>query len=602
LNATTNSFEPKAAQRLALTFYVAWFSVFILLFYSYFINSRLGGDYAYFLPKLLDEYIHARTNGWLEPQWFTPSFCGGFVGLANPQSTYWSFPHILTTALNPRWSVFTTMLTFAMLGGLGLYLFLRLRYSVWPSLVCSLLFASNGYHVSRMLEGHLVHHGFMLVPLVAWLIVANLTGRRTWTYWHRTAWIALALAYLLVSGAAPILPQWGFTLLLCLAFAQAIGLMGLRASLSNLITGTMLGALIVSPLLLAKLSFMSLNPRSWSPLPQFESVFDSLIHGTAIILSPLRDTARLWRDVINPEALLEWHEFEYGLTAFPLLILFAYLVMRFFDRNHPRPTSTHDGRSGTILFTLLALLPFVVNGWLGEGFVRGLRALPILGSTSSLFRWYVIPMTAVALICAPLLERLCTSRHAWTGPAIASAALLAIALHYGYLIKPEIDSRSVVYDSAVIETAYDHQRRAPGHRIDRITASGDVQRNDTFVDGASQFLCYEAALGYHLQGLRGRLAQGPIELEVDGRLNMFDPACYVYPHENGCASGARFATERRDAMLNFASYRPLPFVKPRLHASLTVLAQLAMLVTAGLLFQPLLWRLAGCGRLRTRRR
>jgi len=171
--------------------------------------------------------------------------------------------------------------------------------------------------------------------------------------------------------------------------------------------------------------------------------------------------------------------------------------------------------------------------------------------------------------------------------------LLLIAAHYGFLIKPEIDSRRAVYLDHAITNAYAQKRDDPRHRIEGIAATTGVQRNDAFLDGTSQQLCYEAALGYRLQGMKGGLVAGSIDTVTDGRLNMIDPSCYVYPHENSCAPGMRFDPQRRQAMLDFARYRPLPYAVPRLHQSLAHLSRLALLVTLLLLLQPLLVRLGG---------
>jgi hypothetical protein len=485
------------------------------------------------------------------------------------------------------------MLLFATLGGLGCYLFLRLQYCHWTALVCGLLFANNGYHVARMLEGHFGHHGFMLVPLIAWLIARNHASIKTWFYWRQTAWVALGLAYLILCGAAPILPQIALTLLLFLTFARAVGIIRLRQTLVTLLVASIVSMLLLGPILLATLSFMHWNPRTWAPLPQFASIADSFWYGTNLILSPLRDTPALWENVINPEALLEWHEFEYGLTAFPLLVMLAFAYHRYrFHSTSPDPGQRFDGLA-TSLFITLTILPFLANGWLGETFVEFVRGLPLLGSTSNLFRWYVVPMCAVLLITASLLEQLLAHRGTKTGVVVSSTLLAIITAHYAYIIKPAIDSRSIRYENSAIESAYLEIREAPNHKITQIGASYGVQRNDTFIHGVSQLLCYEAALGYRLQGMRANLAIGPIE-SIDGnRYNMADPSCYVYPHENACTPGERFTTERRKAMLEFAQYSPLSHSVSRLHESLSLLSRLTLGVMVLLLIQPLLARCKG---------
>jgi hypothetical protein len=466
------------------------------LFSPYFDSGYMGNDYLYFLPMLLDEYIYARVNGWLSPQWFTPSFCGGFVGLANPQSMYWSAPHLLTALFSPAQSVFITMLAFAALGGLGVYLFLSLRYSTQTSFVCALLFATNGYHLARMLEGHLGHHGFMLAPLIAWIIARKAPDLRSWSYWRHLVCTALLVAYLILSGASPILPQLALVILLFLAFAHAVHVIPLNKSLQTSVYSALFAALLVGPVLYSKISFMITNPRTWSPLPQFDSLYSSIVFGFAIIVAPIRDTGLLWQNIINPEVLLGWHEFEYGLTSLPLLIIFIYFI-HVWTRTSSSVRSDRQSlqATGLALFIAISTLPFLVNAWLSESFVELVRRLPILGSTSSLFRWHVISMCSLLLITAPLLEQITGRYRSLKRPIATYAVISVIALHYGFFIRAEIDSRPFGYNNMSIEAAYSKIRDEPSHSIARISWDASMQRNDAFIDGASQLQCYEAAFG-----------------------------------------------------------------------------------------------------------
>jgi hypothetical protein len=48
----------------------------------------------------------------------------------------------------------------------------------------------------------------------------------------------------------------------------------------------------------------------------------------------------------------------------------------------------------------------------------------------------------------------------------------------------------------------------------------------------------------------------------NGRLNLKNPACYVYPTANGCAPGDHFTVQQRPAAEAFITYRPFPFRLP----------------------------------------
>ena len=277
---------------------IGWLALYSFIFISFFIDRELGGDYVYFLPKLLDEYIFSRNNGWLSPQWFTPSFCGGFVGLANPQSTYWSVPHFLTFFFDPVIAAYMTMVIFASVGGVGFYMFARRLHAGWPAVIAALLFASNGYHVARMLEGHLGHHGFMLVPLASWLLVRSQSSAVLRGTWLEVILTACILGYIVLAAGGPIMPQVLVGTALFLGYTAMMDHVPLQKSLGRFFVAGAIAILILGPILLATASFMVNNARTWLPLPLFESLGASFLHGLEIILSPFRDTDRLHESLV----------------------------------------------------------------------------------------------------------------------------------------------------------------------------------------------------------------------------------------------------------------------------------------------------------------
>jgi len=143
---------------ILLTAGIALFLSYLLLFIRFFPNrfGLMGHDYSLVFPGLLDNFIWFSKNGLLEVPWFTPSFCGGFLNFAHPQSQTYSLPGILILFFDPLSTIIMTFLLFAILGFLGSYLMLRSGFhlSKQSALFGSGLFLFNGFYSHRMLVGH----------------------------------------------------------------------------------------------------------------------------------------------------------------------------------------------------------------------------------------------------------------------------------------------------------------------------------------------------------------------------------------------------------------------------------------------------------------
>ena len=75
--------------------------------------------------------------------------------------------------------------------------------------------------------------------------------------------------------------------------------------------------------------------------------------------------------------------------------------------------------------------------------------------------------------------------------------------------------------------------------------------------------------------MSGNLARGNV-------LNIKNPACYVFPAENGCAPGDHFPLAARAEAEKFLNYQPFDFVQP-LYQSVATMISLASLAAAPLL-------------------
>jgi len=102
-----------------------------------------------------------------------------------------------------------------------------------------------------------------------------------------------------------------------------------------------------------------------------------------------------------------------------------------------------------------------------------------------------------------------------------------------------------------------YDRIAP---VDTDEGIAGLSGNDVMLAGISQAQCYNATLSYLLGNLPpAQLRMADVLAERDGLLNIRNPACFIFPVENGCQPGDQF---RADQLAEaFDSSQPFPFHK-----------------------------------------
>src|SRR5215471_11135267 len=95
---------------------------------------KVGHDYGFFIPRMLDTYLHQKGNG-LAIQWYTANFGAGTPAYPNPQYLQYSLPQFSMLLINPWWALLLSLVTYSAIGFAGLYLFLREELG-WISLAC----------------------------------------------------------------------------------------------------------------------------------------------------------------------------------------------------------------------------------------------------------------------------------------------------------------------------------------------------------------------------------------------------------------------------------------------------------------------------------
>lgn len=562
--------------------------------------SGIGHDYSYIFPMLLDNYRWFLNNGWSVP-WFTPGFCGGVPVFPDPQSMFYSLPQLLALFTDPLTAVYLNMLVFCGAGLFGMYLLLRhvFRCSDATALLGAGLFAFNGFFAYRMLVGHLPFHGVMLAP---WLALALLWSPESSRYAGPARLIAgvlggAVLAYWVNAGMATMVPP---TLIAIAGIVAIHGIAG--GSWRGFGYRCLLVGIVGLGLSLSKISavfaFMDAVPRTGYLLPGMDSVWQAVrLAATSLFLSPSDIAQGAQPHMANVQWFMDRHELEYGVTIVPVII--ALLVLAFWCwrvlRGATKLTMLAPARLGwMLLLGVVLMVPIAVNTYTPD-WNAFLKQLPFISSASNLFRWFYIYVPLVAVATAILLERAPLSQQVRTGLAL-SALAAALALH---IATDQQYYKNQPYQPTPIVTAYNEMLAS--HKVKPISGIAvhrDQQgkilmtgfRNDMVAEGLSQLACYNPVFGYRLENFPVKtLHPGPLSDVSDGRFNVKDPACYVFPAENACAPGDHFTVSRLEDAKRFTRYVPYYFVRSQRQVWADRVTGIAVYVAPLLLLAGIVW-------------
>lgn len=536
-----------------------------------------GSDYGYFMPQLLAGFYWYQNNGAFSVPWFTPAFCAGIPFYPNIQGMYFSLPQFLTFAAGPVLALQASFLAFAAAGFAGFHILLRKAFGAdrWVALAGGVLFLFNGFYVYRFLIGHLTFHAFMLAPLVAVCALAGARpggGRRVLDAWVLAA--GLMIAYMVQSGMVHALPP---TLIgiaaIMLVHAMLFGPRWEPFARLGLACGLALS--LGAAKLASAFAYLNQFPRDMLPLIGFDSIgavvviaLRSLFIAPAWDLGGITVRNNLWYGDLSIR--LADHEFEYGVTFIPALLIalgLFYLLTRAGSRRERRPPTPLRIALPLAIGALL-VLPIPLN-WAQPAWTEWLESLPYFGNSMTMIRWFSMYVLFTVLIAALVVDRIPIKAAHRT-----FASLLIVAIVIGFNAKTDRDyyRGRADYKVATVDAAYAAAAGAGGalavERLEWPYISNEGRmtrrdRNDSLTRGASQAECYEPIFGHRLEKFPyGAMREGPMLEARDGRLNVKNPACFVYPEANNCRPGDHFTVDQIGAARDFLAYRGFPFAVP----------------------------------------
>lgn len=547
----------------AATFFILFLYAIHILAFLPDGRGALGHDWQYVLPSFLDGYYSAITEGYFHIPWFTPAFCGGVPKFPNPQDQYFTLPQILMFFLAPVNAVRITVLCFGAAGFAGMYLLLRsvFRCGAAAALLGATVFLFNGFYSVGMIMGHFNKHGFMLLPLCALLLLkaGSQNGVRAAA---AVSAVAVCFAYMVYAGAFMLL------LIMCAAIA-GIGLLavlrGADFRFSRFAAFASASAALALPLSAAKLAavsaFMHSFPRDFYSLPGIPRLADMPVF---LLTALFGDSAPLAESSIfvSEKWVFAFHEFNFGITWVPAVLIAAGCVA--WLKEIPPPAKMR-GRmvAAAAAFCFIMAVPAALN-YLSPGWHGFLKSVPVIKNSSGNLRWLAVYIPVLAVLSALALEKVFRAGAAGTAAGIfciAAVAAISMLADRSYYLNH-------FYNPNAITTAYAAAKKSGAPpRINGVAAfvTNGVPvratgRNDFLVIGKSSFLCYEPVFGYLLESFPFKtLHLGPVADVTDGALNLKNPACFVFPAENGCFPGDHFKTGEEKKVLLFTQYRDFEF-------------------------------------------
>ena len=536
-------------------------ALFVMTGVQLFLGDQLGSDYTFFLPRLLYGYFWQIENGVISIPWFSPAWCGGLPFYGDPQVMFFSVPQLLMNFLDPQQVVFATYVFFGFTGAFGFYLLLTRSFQLnaWLALVGSVLFAFNEFYLFRLLTGHFTYHMFPLIPLVSFFIISAVQSQQ----WKKVFNLLLSgclIAYFVHGGAANFLiPAMLSVLVLLLIYSLGVATPAYRF-VSHLVYSGAIGFCFSVSKIAASFAFVRWFPRESLSL----GIFDGLRESVWSTITLLFMNPWISLNEIQSSYLVQAHELRFGVTLIPalLLLLGVAAVPSIIQKLNLR-------NLGIIaLIVIVCSLPVILSVK-SDAIDAILKSLPYFREMSLAVRWIALLIPIVIIVPLILVQRLLDDmageapRQRLTG-AVVAVSLIGVLVSHLLTERP----RDAQYNPMRLTTSYYHAKQGGSvPAISVISSQPDKKTfigvDDDFVAGGSSKVCYQAIFGYALERYPVKsLRDGSVFDVRSGKINIKNPACYLFPEENACKLGDHFTIDQQDEAAKFATNQPFDWQMP----------------------------------------
>jgi len=518
---------------------------------------KVGHDYGYFIPRMIDTYLHQKVNG-LAIQWYTANFGAGTPSYPNPQYLQYSLPQFSMLVINPWLSLMLSLVTYAVLGFVGFYMFLRDEMG-WISLACALaasFILANGFFVEHAIVGHV---GFQHFPLLGVILFLAFTKRLE----------VLTSSILIGLLVAMILNQAGFIILIIFALSMVIILPLIYLMkpelfkpklFATLLTGGLFAVLLSLSKVSAVLAFMRFFPRTIEDhynqtyLQGMIGITRQLA-GFNFIVPYFLSTGKHMKvvtDFFHQGAGAQFGLWELDTFLSPALILLllvglGYLIFTI-SKNKP------DIARGSILAVLFLCLGI----WLATDLTLAhgrlytlLKPLPVLRSLHANVRFTSAFIFPLAILGGLIFHQVFKDKN-WAGQVaffvLAFSTLVMLSL---FLFLPDTAQlRSFNLNSAL--PVYAKLDKGWNFTLQNVANITDME---VFQEEDSNLASQDPMFGYQGEYFKPKAVVGPIMEVSNGYYNMSNPASYVFPGENHLQPFDLFRVDQKENLELFINHK-----------------------------------------------
>jgi len=547
---------------ISIAFLLVYFFIFVEPFFPN-INGNLGHDYEIWFPRMLAGDYYFYTNGLSVVPWFTPSFCGGTLLYSNPQYLFYSIPQFLNFYLNPILSIKVTIMLFSSLGFLGFYITLKnlFNMSKGAAIFGSILFLFNGFYAYRMIIGHLSYHSFMLLPLISYYLFIPTQNNNHYKDIALGVLSAIFMSYIVYSGGVHLVIPICLSLLAILFLARIFD-KGFQLSIKRILLFSIATLTITASKISASFATLSNLPRDYYPLPGIDNIFYSLwLPLKSIFFSAYTsiDTNKIFT---NSMWTIDKHEMEYSLTFIPL-ILIVYGLCFLVKNKH---IINKLEKILIVLLFILCLIPIAINFY-NPYWNLFLKQIPIIKNSIMLVRWYVLYIPIVIILSSKVIDKIENKKYILP-LLIVLIIFIKLFEDKNYYQNQTYNPQAAIYShSKLIQT-----KNVPS--IKEITSKDMITTNEgksftsgdlIMSEGLSRINCNESLFGYRHEDFKKKsLLQDETSIFnlTNGKFNMKNPACYIFPKENNCEVGDHFKYEQIKELRQFTEYKGYNFKTP----------------------------------------
>ena len=516
---------------------------------------KVGHDYGFFLPRLLDTHLHHKVNG-LAVQWYTANFGAGTPAYPNPQYSQYSLPQFLMFIINPWLALMLSLVTYSVIGFAGFYMFLRDEMG-WISAACALgasFILANGFFVEHAIVGHVGFQHFPLLGVILFLIFTKRLG-------------VLPACILIGLVIGMIVNQAGFVILIIFVLSLLITFpliylirpdMFNRRLFATLLTGGLFATLLSISKISAVIAFMRFFPRVIEDdygQTYTQGLLGMLrqLTGFNFIVPYYFFTGRDMEEIplfFQEGAGAQFGIWETNISLSPGLIFLLLLGLAYWIISLKTRTGISRGKAIAVLFLSLAVW-LAIDLTLAQGWLYSfLKPLPVLRSLHANVRYTSVFIFPSVLLGAFTFHKVFKKKKTGNSAAfvIGIATVLMLCLYLG--IPEDIHVRNFKLRSAL--AVYPQIDAGWNFTLQNVAEITDME---VFLEEDSNIASQDPMFGYEGEYFNPKVTLGPIMELRAGHYNLTNPAGYVFPKENNLQPFDLFREDQKANLELFINHR-----------------------------------------------